>query len=108
MVPCSSKVEKYERLINKKIEQNKPADAVRIVSVEGRKTALLFQDMFPVREDYIDAQYVKNGHCVEISGERQKDSLAKTARKIRRMLKHGVRFTPTQPDIVRIEKIMLK
>ena len=44
LVPCSSKVDKFERLIEKKKERHKPTDAIRIVRIFDRRTALLFQD----------------------------------------------------------------
>ena len=93
LVPCSSKTEKFERLIQKKKEQ---------------KTALLFQDMFPVMAEYIDGQYIKGGQPVRISDPKLIQELEKNARKIINLLHRGVRFTPTQPDIIRIEKIMLE
>ncbi len=44
LVPCSSKVEKFERLIQKKKEQHKPTDTIKIVKIFDRETVLLFQD----------------------------------------------------------------
>lgn len=34
--------------------------------------------------------------------------LEKTARKVIILIRRGVRFTPTQPDVIRIEQIMLE
>lgn len=108
LVPCSSKIEKFERLIQKKKEQHKPTDTIKIVKIFDRKTALLFQDMFPVTAGYIDGQYIKGGQPVRISDPRLIQELEKNARKIINLLHRGMRFTPTQPDIIRIEKIMLE
>lgn len=36
LVPCSSKVEKFERLIQYKQEKHKPTDTIKIVKVFGR------------------------------------------------------------------------
>lgn len=107
LVPCSSKIEKFERLILKKQEQHKPTDTIKIVKVFDRKTALLFQDMFPVTARYIDGQYIKGGQPVRIADPKMIKELEKNAKKIINLLHRGVRFTPTQPDIIRIEKIML-
>lgn len=38
LVPCSSKIEKFERLIQKKKEQHKPTDTIKIVKIFDRKT----------------------------------------------------------------------
>lgn len=47
LVPCSSKTEKFERILEQKKERHKPTDTIKIVTIQNRKTALLFQDMFP-------------------------------------------------------------
>ncbi|MDO4283912.1 MAG: hypothetical protein Q4C60_01125 [Eubacteriales bacterium] len=106
LVPCSSKVEKFERLVQKKKEQHKPTDTIKIVKIFDRKTVLLFQDMFPVIEKYIDGQYIKGGQPVRIANPALIQELEKTAHKIIGLLHRGVRFTPTQPDVIRIEKLM--
>lgn len=107
LVPCSSKTEKFERLILKKQEQHKPTDTIKIVKIFDRKTVLLFQDMFPVTAEYIDGQYIKGGQPVRIANPKLIQELEKNAKKIINLLHRGVRFTPTQPDILKIEKIML-
>lgn len=108
LVPCSSKIEKFERLIQKKQEQHKPTDTIKIVKVFGKKTALLFQDMFPVTATYIDSQYNKGGQPVRIADPKVIQELGKNARKVINLLHRGVRFTPTQPDVIKIEQIMLQ
>ena len=108
LVPCSSKVEKFERLIQKKKEQHKPTDTIKIVKIFNRKTVLLFQDMFPTTAQYIVGQYIKGGQTVRIANPKLIQELEKNAHKIIRLLHKGVRFTPTQPDVIRIEKLMLE
>lgn len=108
LVPCSSKIEKFERLVQKKQEQHKPTDTIKIVKVFGRKTVLLFQDMFPVIAKYIDGQYIKGGQPVRIADPKLIQELEKNARRTINLLHSGVRFTPTQPDIISIEKVMLE
>lgn len=108
LIPCSSKTEKFERLIMKKQEQNKPTDTIQIVKIFGCKTVLLFQDMFPVTAKYIDGQYIKGGQPVRIADPKLIQALEKNAKKIINLLHRGVRFTPTQSDVIRIEKIMLE
>lgn len=107
-VPCSSKTGKYERLILKKQEQHKPTDTIKIVKIFDRKTVLLFQDMFPVTAKYIDGGYMKGGQPVRIADPKLIQALEKNARKIINLLHRGVRFTPTQPDINKIERMMLE
>lgn len=107
LVPCSSKIEKFERLIQKKQGQHKPTDTIKIVNVFDRKTVLLFQDMFPVTAKYIDAQYIKGNQPVRIADPKIVQGLEKNAFKIVNLIHRGIRFTPTQPDIIKIEEMML-
>lgn len=81
LVPCSSKIEKFERLIQKKQEQHKPTDTIKIVKIFNRKTVLLFQDMFPVIARYIDGQYIKGGQPVRIADPTLIQELEKNAKK---------------------------
>ena len=92
LVPCSSKVDKFERLIEKKKERHKPADAIRIVRIFDRRTGA----------------YIKGGQPVGITDPKLIGELEKTARKVIALLHRGVRFTPTQPDALRIEALMLE
>lgn len=107
LVPCSSKTEKFEKIILKKLQHNRPADAIQIVKVFDKKIALLFQDMFPIAPKYIDSQYFKNKQAVRISDPVVLAALEEVAHRIVNLLRHGVRFTPTQPNVCRIERIML-
>lgn len=107
-VPCSSRIEKFESIISKKEEQHKPTDTIKIVHIQNRKTALLFQDMFPATKSYIKEQYKRGGQPVCIKDPKIISNLEKTAKKVITLLRRGVRFTPTQPDVNRIEQLMLK
>lgn len=108
LVPCSSKTAKFESLIKKKQEQHKPTDTIKIVKLFGKKTVLLFQDMFPITSRYIENQYIKGGQPVRIGNPDVIDDLSKTAQKTIKLLHRGIRFTPTQSDVNRIEQLMLE
>ncbi len=95
-------------MILKKKEECKPTDTIKIVKIFDRKSVLLFQDMFPVIAKYIESPYIKGGQPVRIADPRIILELEKNAKKIVNLLHRGVRFTPTQPDIIKIEKIMLE
>lgn len=107
LVPCSSRIEKFEHILQAKREQHKPTDTIKIVTIQDRKTALLFQDMFPIRDTYIENQYIRGGQPVYIANPKVVQELEKTARKVIKLLRRGIRFTPTQPDVRRIERLML-
>ncbi len=106
LVPCSSRVEKFDAIIQKRRERGKPTDGLRIVTIQDKKTALLFQDMFPIAAHYIEAPYVRGGQAVLIADPKVVAELEKNAKRVS-LLRHGVRFTPTQPDAMRIEALML-
>lgn len=107
LVPCSTKTEKFEKIIAKRKQYNRPNDTIKIVTIQGRKTVLLLQDMFPVTENYITNQYIRGGQPVRIANVDIVSDIERSARRVAILLRQGVRFTPTQPDIPRIEKIML-
>lgn len=107
MVPCSSKVEKFQKIIEKKRGQGKRTDSIQIIKIENKESVLLFQDMFPVRRKYIDGQYFRQNHNVKITNPKLVAKLEKTAKKIRRMILNGIKFTPTQPNINKIEQLMI-
>ena len=107
LVPCSSRIEKFEAVVQQRKERRKPSDGIRIVKVQNEKTALLFQDMFPVTERYIHSQYIRGGQLVRIADPKTIAELEKHAGKVIGLLRCGIRFTPTQPDAIRIENLML-
>lgn len=107
MVPCSSKVEKFEKIIREKRMRGKPVDGIEIVKIRQKKTVLLFQDMFPIRESYIEGVYIRQGQRVGISNPELIQRLDEKAEKAIKLLRHGVKFTKTQPDVNRIERFLI-
>ena len=107
LVPCSSQIEKFENIIRKKKIRHTPADGIKIIKIQGRKTVLLFQDMFPATKQYIREPYMRNGRIIQIIDPKIIQEFDKHAKKVISLFRHGVRFTPTQPDVLRIEKLML-
>lgn len=63
--------------------------------------------MFPIIAAYIDGQYIKGGQPVRIADPKIIQKMEKNAKKVINLLHRGVRFTPTQPDVIKIEKMML-
>lgn len=105
MIPLSSQVEKYKRIMLKKQEENKPCDILHIAKLDnGKESVFLIQDMFPITELYIEREYTIAGNHFMVTSEHVVKEIDKKARKVMGMLKRGVRFTPTQPDIMKILK----
>lgn len=64
--------------------------------------------MFPILEKYIKNPYIKQNAFMEIRDPKKILAIDKNAKEIIRLMRHGVKFTPTQPDSVRMEKIMIE
>ena len=60
------------------------------------------QDMFPITEEYIEREYTIAGNHLMLTSERTAREIEQKARKVMGMLKRGIKFTPTQPDVMAI------
>lgn len=81
----------------------KPCDIVHIVKLDdSRESAFLIQDMFPITEEYIEREYTIAGNHLMLTSEHTVNEIAQKARKVMGMLKRGIKFTPTQPDVLTI------
>ena len=107
VVPCSSQIIKYQKILASKKAAGRPTDTIKIVKIQGREEVLLFQDMFPIHKKYINSQYIRDSHPVYISNPKIVSSLEKNAAKIIELLRREVKFTPSQPNAKKIEQIML-
>mgnify|MGYP004552279375 FL=1 len=63
--------------------------------------------MFPVLEKYIESPYKKQNAFMEIKDPKKISAIEKNAKKIIKLIRHGIKFTPTQPDIIKVEELML-
>ena len=65
--------------------------------------------MFPITEVYVEREYTSAGNHLMITSEHTVKEIEQKARKVVGMLKRGVKFTPTQPDVMKIiEKLIEK
>lgn len=60
--------------------------------------------MFPITEEYIEREYTIGGNHLMLTSEHTANEIEQKARKVMGMLKRGVKFTPTQPDVMAILK----
>lgn len=105
MIPLSSRIEKYRRIIEKKEKSGKTCDILHIVKLDdNRESAFLIQDMFPITEEYIEREYTIAGNHLMLTSEHTVKKIEHKAKKVMGMLKRGVKFTPTQPDVMNILK----
>ncbi len=109
MIPLSSRIEKYKRIVEQKEKAGKPCDIIHIVKLDDNlESAFLIQDMFPITDKYIEREYTIAGNHLMLTSEHTAKEIEKKARKVAGMLKRGVKFTPTQPDVMAILKKLLQ
>ena len=103
MIPLSSKIDKYRKIMENKIKNGKSCDIIHIMKLDnGKESAFLIQDMFPIVEKYIEREYKINVNHLMVTSDKAAKEIEIKARKVIKMLRHGVKFTPTQPNVMRI------
>ena len=107
MIPLSSRIDKYKKIVDNKKKAGKPCDIIHIVKLDDdRESAFLIQDMFPITEEYIEREYTIAGNHLMLTSEHTVKTIEQKARKVMGILKRGVKFTPTQSDVMKmIEKL---
>jgi hypothetical protein len=105
MIPLSSRIDKYKKIVENKKKAGKPCDIIHIVKLDDdRESAFLIQDMFPITVEFIEREYTIAGNHLMLTSEHTAKEIEQKARKVMGMLKRGVKFTPTQPDVMKIIK----
>ena len=105
MISLSSRIDKYRDIVEKKIRAGKTCDIIHIAKLDdSRESAFLIQDMFPITEKYIEREYTIGSNHLMLTSEHTVNEIERKARKVMSMLKRGVKFTPTQPDVMEILK----
>lgn len=108
MIPLSSKIDKYKNIMNKKLQRGKPCDIIHIMKLDnGKESVFLIQDMFPITKDYIEREYTIGKNHMKVTSEHSAIEIEKKAKKVMNMLKKGIKFTPTQPNIKNITDKLL-
>lgn len=89
--------------MEKKVKAGKSCDILHIVKLDdSRESAFLIQDMFPITEEYIEREYTIARNHLMLTSDHTAREIEQKARKVMGMLKRGVKFTPTQPDVMAI------
>lgn len=89
--------------MEKKEKAGKPCDILHIVKLDdSRESVFLIQDMFPIMEEYIEREYTIAGNHLMLTSEHAAREIEQKAKRVMGMLKRGIKFTPTQPDIMAI------
>lgn len=75
MIPISSRVEKYKKIREDKIEKYGRCDSIVIGKVRGKERAFLIQNAFPITENHVDHQYTINNKGVYVKNRQIDRSL---------------------------------
>ena len=66
-IPLSSKIEKYNVIIQNKIKKYGSCKSILIKKIAGRKQVILIQNAFPTLEKYIQSKHTIDGRVIKIS-----------------------------------------
>ncbi len=105
-VPLSSKVEKYKKIVDKKIEKYGRCDTILIREILGKDSVILLQNAFPTLEKYIDhAHLLENGKPAKVI-DSLKEEILQNFEYLLKLKSKGVNLFFT--DIDKIKKQMLE
>lgn len=103
MIPLSSRIEKYQKIIDNKVASGKPCDGIYITKLpSGTDSVFLIQDIFPVTDMYIDRSYTLGGNPLVLPYEEEIAIINRKARKVLSLIKRGIQLTPTSPNVLAI------
>ena len=105
-IPLSSKVNKYKKIINNKMNKYGRCDTILIKEILGKDSVILLQNAFPTLEKYIDhVHLLDNGKPAKVV-ESVKDEILQKFRYLIKLKSKGVNLFFT--DIDKIKDIMIK
>ena len=104
-IPISSKLSKYQEIINKKVNKYGDCRSIMIGEIANEKCAILLQNAFPTLEKYIDhAHLLDNGKPAKVV-ESLKDEILQNFAHLLKLKSKGINLFFT--DIDKIKQIML-
>ena len=105
-IPLSSKVNKYKKIINNKMNKYGRCDTILIREILGNDSVILLQNAFPTLEKYIDhVHLLDNGKPAKVV-ESVKDEILQKFKYLMKLKSKGVNLFFT--DIDKIKDIMIK
>ena len=104
-IPLSSKVTKYQGIIDKKIRKYGTCKSIMIAEIANRKFAILIQNAFPTLEKYIDHPHMVDGKPLKVI-DTLKEEILSDFKYLIELKKSGINLFFT--DIDKIKKIMLE
>lgn len=99
-IPLSTKVDKYKKIIDKKIEKYGFCNTIFIREIFQKENAILFQNAFPTLEKYIDHVHTLNGVPVKV-GTQLKNEILHNFQDLLRLNKKGYKIFMTDVDKIK-------
>ena len=104
MVPLSSRVQKYKAIHDKQEQKYGRCLTIVLGEFDGKEAAFLLQNMFPVRDCYLDHIHTRNNNPVPVKHSIHKE-VSTNMKRLRQLHARGKKVV--FPDINRLEQIML-
>ena len=104
-IPLSSKVAKYQKIINHKISKYGSCKSIMIGNIASQDSVILLQNAFPTLEKYIDHPHTINGSPVWVA-DKLKDEILVNFNSLMALKRQGINLFFT--DIDKIKEIMLE
>lgn len=103
-IPLSSKIDKYQKIIDNKIKKYGKCSGIMICEIAGVKEVVLIQNAFPTLEKYVKSRHTMNGKDVKLSPITKKE-IVNNFRQLLLLKKKGNNLFFT--DIDRIKELIL-
>lgn len=103
-IPLSSKVEKYKKIIDRKIKKYGYCNTIMIEKIFNKDTVILLQNAFPTLEKYIDHIHTIDNKPAKVS-EKLEKIILENFEKLLVLKSNGINLFFT--DIDKIKNLML-
>lgn len=104
-IPISSKVDKYQRIIDKKMEKYGFCNTILIEKIFDEESVILLQNAFPTLKKYIDYVHTIDGKPARVS-EKLENIILNNFKKLMKLHSRGINVFFA--DIDRLKQQMLK
>ena len=104
MVPLSSHIEKFRAIYDKQLKRYGKCLTIVLGEFDGKESAFLLQNMFPIRDYYLDHVHTRNNNPVPLKHSLHKE-ITTRMKQLRQLHARGKKVI--FPDIDRLEQIML-
>ncbi|MGM9849823.1 MAG: type III toxin-antitoxin system CptIN family toxin [Bacilli bacterium] len=105
-IPLRSKVLKYQKIVDKKIEKYGSCKSIMISEIAGENCVILLQNAFPTLEKYIDHPHIVDGKPLKVI-DTLKDEILENFKYLLALKKEGRNLFFTDIDAIK-EKMLLE